>query len=119
MASNFVKITVYPTKIEIWPPCPEVQAAAEPLSVGVVWDNDPGTWEEVRVRSFVRDDESSVETVDFETVFTRGEKNVVKNVKFKFLEINDHYCKYDLVLKRTGSSETFTIDPTLLLRKLG
>jgi hypothetical protein len=119
MPLNFVKITMHPDRFDLWPPCPEVVAATEPLNVGIDWDKDPGTWEQVRVENFVRADGEPVAITGTAPVFHRNEKNVVKRVDFEHFQSDDHYCKYDLVFKQLGSEKTLTVDPTLLLKKLG
>jgi len=119
MAQNFVRITVYPDRFEVWPPCPQVLAAAEPLKVGIIWDNDPGTWQSVTVQNFVDESKSNVPTMGANPVFDRAAGNVVKEIHFKFLVSDDTYCKYDLVYLKSGTSgDSYTVDPTILLRKL-
>ena len=44
MLSNTVQIIVHPAKFEVWPPCPQVLAAFEPLLVGINWDDNQGNF---------------------------------------------------------------------------
>jgi hypothetical protein len=115
--ANFARITVYPNRFESWPPCPSVVAGFEPLLIGIIWDNDPGTWESVTVQSFVDEYGAPVPTMGPNPTFHRNEGNIVKSVQFQLVTA-DRYGKYELVYKKLGSGETYVVDPTMMLRKL-
>jgi hypothetical protein len=119
MGGNWVTIHVHPRDFRLWPPCPEVIAAMQPLAIGIVWDANQNNWESVTVQNFVDEHNAPVAITGAYPVFQESEGNVVKVVNFAHLVIADVYAKYDLLFKRKGSTEIYTVDPTIRLRRLG
>jgi hypothetical protein len=119
MAENLLRIDMHADKIELWPPCPDVVAAVEPLKIGIYWRDDPHTWESVTVGNFIDENGETVQFIGPNLVFLRTAGNVVKEIHFAELATQDLHVKYDLVCKRAGSAGTLTVDPTIRIRQLG
>lgn len=118
MSNNFAVIVVRPNVFEVRPPHPEVTVGFEPFVIGIDWDDNRGAWTSVRVENFARPNGDPVAVQQTNPVLTLGGAtvNVVTFLRLPALE--DTYYKYDLVYTRADGSE-FTLDPTLMVRRVG
>jgi len=89
---SLLLIVVRPSGLEFKPQCPRVEAAVEPLRIGIDWSDDPSAWDSVRIGRFLRTDGSQVATRSAGLEFCRSEGNVVKELPFSFLEPADVLC---------------------------
>jgi hypothetical protein len=130
MGENYTFIYVHRYKFELRP-CPTVTVGFEPLIIVINWDdNVGGEWTDVHVQNFTRDNASldSVLNSQSHPTFKHDPSNPTRpdpdqpNMNFVTFPstppLDDRCYKYELVFHRRNG-EVFTVDPTLMIRRVG
>jgi len=116
--SNYTLIYVRPTVFGTNPILPTVVGGFEPLKIGVRWDLNDNQWESVTVQNFMGVDGQPITVHPASHEFLLSNGDARQEFEFPFVD-EDVFVKYDLVYRGVGGHPILTIDPTVLVKRVG
>ena len=110
---NELEIVIHPNKFEWRPQIPTVIPSQEPFVVVVDWSQNKGKWLSVTVHDFKDESGNIVQPVSSITV----EAGDSSPKELLLPDVSEEVVlKYDIVFERAKPKESFTLDPTVILR---